>query len=241
MYNSLNATYGPQSQTSFQFGTLSQKEANLNVDFTYPVNVGFFSPLTLAWGAEYRKETYGQTAGDVQSYGGGPLRQSAAALHADDAGRLRAVPYTRRVPSFSARQPVALLHRSQGPGASGYGGTSPTYAGSWSQWSWGVYGDAEADITQQLSVGVAGRYEHYNTFGGSFVYKVNAHLQDHAADLDPRNGRHRLPRAVAWPVARRDPDHQLRRGQPGADRHLSGRQPDLAIFRRDDAQARKVA
>jgi iron complex outermembrane receptor protein len=60
------------------------------------------------------------------------------------------------------------------PGASGYGGTSPTYAGSWSQWSWGVYGDAEADITQQLSMGVAGRYEHYNTFGGSFVYKVNA-------------------------------------------------------------------
>ena len=28
MYNSLSPTYGPHSQTSFQFGTLSQKERN---------------------------------------------------------------------------------------------------------------------------------------------------------------------------------------------------------------------
>jgi iron complex outermembrane receptor protein len=32
-----------------------------------------------------------------------------------------------------------------------------------------VYGDAEADITDKLSMGLAGRYEHYKTFGGSFV------------------------------------------------------------------------
>ena len=72
MNHSLSPSYGPLSQTSFLFGTLSQKEKNLNADFTYPVNLGLFSPVTLAWGAEYRKETYGQTAGDVQSYGGGP-------------------------------------------------------------------------------------------------------------------------------------------------------------------------
>jgi len=69
--------------------------------------------------------------------------------------------------------PASCVIPGRSPGASGYGGTSPTYAGSWSQWSWGVYGDAEADITDRLSMGVAGRYEHYNTFGGSFVYKVN--------------------------------------------------------------------
>ena len=44
MYNSLNASYGPLSQTSFQFGTLSQKETNLNADFTYPVNLGLVQP-----------------------------------------------------------------------------------------------------------------------------------------------------------------------------------------------------
>ena len=158
MYDSLSPTYGPQSQTSFQFGTLSQKEANANLDMTYPVNLGLASPLTLAWGAEYRKETYGATAGDVQSYGAGPFASPQ--------------------PLFDLVSPGVYAYSGttipgRAPGASGYGGTSPTYAGSWSQWSWGIYGDAEADVTDKLSMGVAGRYEHYNTFGGSFVYKVN--------------------------------------------------------------------
>ena len=157
MYDSLSPTYGPASQTSFQFGTLSQKERNANLDFTYPVNVGFFSPLTLAWGGEYRKEIYGQSAGDPQSYGAGPF---AAPQNIYVEGPPGVFSFVRTI---AGRQ----------PGASGYGGTSPTYAGSWSQWSWGVYGAAEADITEALSMGIAGRYEHYNTFGGSFVYKVN--------------------------------------------------------------------
>jgi iron complex outermembrane receptor protein len=157
MYSSENASFGPLSQTSFQFGTLSQKEKNANLDMTYPVNLGFFSPLTLAWGLEYRKETYGSTEGDVQSYSGGPY----------------AVPH----PLFAETAPGVFTQvgttATKSPGASGYGGTSPTYAGSWSDWSWGAYGDAEADLTDKLSVGLAGRYEHYNSFGGSFVYKAN--------------------------------------------------------------------
>lgn len=158
MYDSLSPTYGPASQTSFQFGTLSQKEANANLDMTYPVNLGLASPLTLAWGAEYRRETYGSSAGDAQSYGAGPFASPQPL-------------YNEVSPGVFAYSGTTIPGRA--PGASGYGGTSPTYAGSWSQWSWGIYGDAEADVTQKLSVGVAGRYEHYNTFGGSFVYKVN--------------------------------------------------------------------
>ncbi|MFL6759542.1 TonB-dependent receptor plug domain-containing protein [Sphingomonas sp.] len=175
MNHSLSATYGPLSQTSFQFGTLSQKEQNLNADFTYPIEAGLFTPITLAWGAEYRKETYGQTPGDVQSYGAGPYAAQTLYMQTSP-GVYAPVPYTAAAcPSFSATaSPVPTFCTvNQGPGASGYGGTSPTYAGSWDQWSWGVYGDAEADITDQLSMGIAGRYEHYNTFGGSFVYKVN--------------------------------------------------------------------
>jgi iron complex outermembrane receptor protein len=157
MYDSLNASYGNLSQTSFEFGTLSQKEKNLNLDMTYPVDAGLFSPVTLAWGAEYRKETYGQSEGDPQSYGAGPF---AAPQNIYVEGPPGVYTFVRTIAGRS-------------PGASGYGGTSPTYAGSWSQWNWGVYGGAEADITEALSMGVAGRYEHYNTFGGSFVYKVN--------------------------------------------------------------------
>lgn len=178
MFSSLSPTYGPASQTSFQFGQLSQKEANLNLDMTYPVNLGLYSPVTLAWGAEYRKETYGQSAGDAQSYGAGPFAAPQPLFDLVSPGVYTPTPYTAATcPSFSATAnpvPASCVIPGRSPGASGYGGTSPQAAGSWSQKSWGVYGDVEADITQQLSMGVAGRYEHYNTFGGSFVYKVNA-------------------------------------------------------------------
>jgi iron complex outermembrane receptor protein len=180
MKQSLNTTYGPQSQLEFQFGTLSQKEHNLNADFTYPVNLGLFSPVTLAWGAEYRKETYGSTAGDVQSYSGGPFVAPQPLYNLVSPGNYTPTPFSSTPFASGGLGCSAALSTTQciiagrSPGASGYGGTSPTYAGEWSQWSWGVYGDAEADVTQQLSVGLAGRYEHYNTFGGSFVYKANA-------------------------------------------------------------------
>ena len=178
MYDSLSPSYGPMSQTSFQFGQLSQKEKNLNADFTYPLNVGFFSPLTVAWGAEYRKETYGQSAGDAQSYGAGPYAGSQALYTLVSPGVFIPTPYTQATcPVYSATAnpvPSSCVIGGRSPGASGYGGTSPQAAGNWSQSSWAVYGDLEADVTNALSMGVAGRYEHYNTFGGSFVYKVNA-------------------------------------------------------------------
>ncbi len=178
MNSSLSPTYGPDSQTSFKFGTLSQRERNLNADFTYPVDLNLASPVTLAWGAEYRKEIYGQSEGDPQSYGAGPFAGPQALFDEVSPGVFVPTPFTALdCPVFSATAdpvPTSCVIGGRAPGASGYGGTSPTYAGSWSQWSWGVYGDAEADITDALSMGVAGRYEHYNTFGGSFVYKVNA-------------------------------------------------------------------
>ena len=177
MYSSLSPTYGPATQTSFKFGTLSQRERNANLDFTYPLEVGLASPLTLAWGGEYRKEIYGQSEGDPQSYGAGPFASPQVLFDEVSPGVFAPTPYVAG--SFCANAPagdpppLTCVIPGRAPGASGYGGTSPTYAGSWSQWSWGVYGDAEADITDQLSMGLAGRYEHYNTFGGSFVYKLN--------------------------------------------------------------------
>lgn len=168
MNQSENASYGPESQTEFQFGTLSQKERNANLDMTYPVNLGLASPVTLAWGAEYRKEIYGSTEGDLQSYSGGPYAV-AHPLYTETSPGVFALVGT----STDCTVAGAVCTAVKSPGASGYGGTSPTYAGSWSDWSWGVYGDVEADITQALSMGVAGRYEHYQSFGGSFVYKVN--------------------------------------------------------------------
>ena len=62
-------------------------------------------------------------------------------------------------------------------GASGYGGVSPTQAGTWSQNNVAFYGGAETDILDNWTVGIAGRYEHYNTFGSAKVGKINTRFE----------------------------------------------------------------
>ena len=158
MTNSLNQSYGPLSQTEFQFGTLSQKELNVNLDLSYPVEAGLASPITLSAGAEYRRETYGATEGDLQSYGAGPYA-------AQDL-------YVQTGPTTYVRDTVTPTVNFS-PAASGYGGTSPASAGNFSQKNIAVYVGAETDLSEAFSVGLAGRYENYNTFGSTFVGKFN--------------------------------------------------------------------
>jgi iron complex outermembrane receptor protein len=159
MTNSLNASFGPQSQTSFKFGSLIQKELNVNLDLSYPIEAGFASPVTLSAGAEFRKETYQATEGDLQSYAAGPFASQ----------RL----YVQTTPGVYVRDTVTPTVNF-GPAASGYGGTSPASAGSFTQKNIAVYVGAETDLTDALSVGAAGRFEDYNTFGSTFVGKFNA-------------------------------------------------------------------
>lgn len=156
MFDSLSPSYGPDSQTSFKFGSLIQKETNLNADFVYSLDAGLSSPVTIAFGAEYRKETYTATEGDPQSYGIGPYYSQA--LYVETAPGVFAADSTVNMPV----------------GASGYGGTSPDAAASYSQHNIAGYLSVEADLTDTFSVGVAGRYEDYNTFGSTTVGKVNA-------------------------------------------------------------------
>lgn len=157
MTGSLSASFGPQSQTSFNFGKQIQSEQTLNLDLTYPIEVGFASPITLSGGAEYRRERYETTAGDLQSYAAGPFASQ--------------IIYNQTAPGVYA---PAGITASQSPAASGYGGTSPTFANVSTQTNYAVYIGAEADITQAFTVGLAGRYENYNTFGGIVVGKANA-------------------------------------------------------------------
>ena len=158
MYDSISPSYGPLSQTSFKFGNLIQKENDANLDLSYDVEAGLASPLTISGGAETRKETFEATAGDPQSYGAGPFATSYPL-------------YTQTSPGVYAATGTSTNAFS--PAASGYGGTSPTYAGSHSQNSYGVYLDLEADITKTFSAGFATRLEHYASFGSDTVYKLN--------------------------------------------------------------------
>lgn len=70
---SINPSLGRLSPTSFEPGTLTQEETSLNVDFVKPLDTAALaSPLNLAFGFEYRDETYKIGAGDPASREVGP-------------------------------------------------------------------------------------------------------------------------------------------------------------------------
>jgi iron complex outermembrane receptor protein len=67
---SINPSLGATSPTSFEPGTLTQEESGVNLDF---VKTFDNSPLNLAFGAEWRRETYEIDKGDAASIAVGPV------------------------------------------------------------------------------------------------------------------------------------------------------------------------
>lgn len=68
--NSLNASLGPTSQTSFDAGQLRNRQTLFNADVAKYFEWSL--PTTVAFGAEYREETYSIVAGETASYVLGP-------------------------------------------------------------------------------------------------------------------------------------------------------------------------
>ncbi|GAB3358928.1 TonB-dependent receptor plug domain-containing protein [Lysobacter tyrosinilyticus] len=73
LINSINPSLGRLSPTSFEPGILTQLERGANLDFTYPwQNDMFASPINVAFGGEWREETYKIGEGDPASFLVGP-------------------------------------------------------------------------------------------------------------------------------------------------------------------------
>ena len=74
IFNTINASLGPDTPTSFRPRDYIQTEVAANLDFSHAMEVGgLASPLGLAWGAEWRQETFESVAGDEASYVVGPF------------------------------------------------------------------------------------------------------------------------------------------------------------------------
>ncbi len=67
--NTVNASLGPDTPTTFDPGSYIQDELNVNFDVVYPLS----DAITLAAGAEYRDETFEIEAGQIESWSFGPL------------------------------------------------------------------------------------------------------------------------------------------------------------------------
>ena len=139
IFNTINASLGPDSPTSFEPGSYIQYERNLNVDFNYPLKVAAFaSDLNIASGFEYREEKFEAEIGDDASFQVGPLVGQG----------------------FSV-------------GSNGFPGFGPQVADDFSRDNIAGYLDLEANITDTVLIGAAGRVERFNDFGSTTNGKLS--------------------------------------------------------------------
>ena len=94
--NTVNASYGPETPTSFRQRDFVQEDLQVNLAMAYPVRTGLFrSPVNVAWGAEWRQETFESVAGDPYANSVGPYASQGFSIGAngdpgigpEDAGR----------------------------------------------------------------------------------------------------------------------------------------------------------
>ena len=161
--DSINPSLGPQSPTSFNDGKFVQRETTFNVDLSYPWTVpGLASPVSVAGGLEWHDENYQQILGDQPSYIAGPYSSQPLYTCAG----------TVCTPVMTTGAKPTQVFATQSSASNGYGGISASVDAS--QINYAAYLDLEADVFQNLTLGLAGRQEHYDSFGSTTLGKFSA-------------------------------------------------------------------
>ncbi len=153
--NSSNGTLGVATPRSFNAGTLGFAQNTTNLDFSkFDENV--FQGLNMAFGAEYKVETYEIVAGEESSFTSYDINGNAV----------------------NSITPDSLLVRNNftgaplGGGAQVFRGYDPNNAVKESRNNISLYADFEADLSENWLLSLAGRYENYSDFGSTFNYKL---------------------------------------------------------------------
>jgi len=149
IFNTVNASLGPNTPTFFDPGAYIQKDNNFNADFFYGIaNDMFASDIGLAFGFEHRSESFTIVQGDDASFAIGPLSSPSLA--------------------FPGGQGFASS-------SNGFGGFTPASAGETTQKNYAVYGEIETELTDFFTLQGAVRYEDfYDSFGDTLNWKVGA-------------------------------------------------------------------
>ncbi len=140
--NTVNASLGPQTPVKFNPGAYRQVDQNLNLDLAYPLEVGFYSPINIAGGFEYRDERFIVTEGDRKSFEIGPLFDQGFSI-----------------------------------GSNGFPGFGYDQEGSFTRRNLAGYLDLESDIFSRWRVGLAGRTEHFDSFGTTATAKASTRVK----------------------------------------------------------------
>ena len=131
--------------THYEIGVYTETDRVVNLDLAKAFNTGAFDgPLHVAFGMEYRDETFAIEAGDRNSYFVDTNLENGLAAQGFDIG------------------------------SNGAPGFRPSDAGENTVSAWGAYLDLESDVSEALLLGGALRYENYADFGDTFDGKVTA-------------------------------------------------------------------
>ncbi len=151
--NTVNPSLGSATPNNFELGSYIQLEKNFNADLSYPIDVGFYSDLNVAAGFEWREEQFEARIGQVESWETGVLAEPFALEN--DVGD--------------------IIEGTQGfgIGANGFSGFSPQVAGTWDRSNIAFYVDMEADVTENLILGAALRWEDFSDFGSTTNFKIS--------------------------------------------------------------------
>lgn len=144
IFDTFNPSLGPESPTSFYAGSLEGRELSANLDLGYALEAGLASPINIAFGLEYRRESFLIGLGDTASYSQG-IYAAQTVRRPDNT-------------TFLVTHPV---------GSNGFPGYGPTSVVDKSRGSYAGYLDVEADVSDQLTLGAAVRYERFDDFGGT--------------------------------------------------------------------------
>lgn len=138
--NTLNASLGPASPTSFHTFTSSFEQWTTNLDVSRQFQVLGGRDLTVAAGGEYRWERYRTRVGDIDAYRAGGYVYPAG--YGNLAGRAATV------------------------GAQGAVVLDPSDEANISRANYAAYLDLSLDVTDKFFVAAAGRYEDYDDAAG---------------------------------------------------------------------------
>ncbi|QNE05956.1 TonB-dependent receptor plug domain-containing protein [Croceicoccus marinus] len=168
--NTINPSLGPDSPTSFKPGDLINDEFQLQADFVMPFDVGLAGDLNFGFGATYFEEGYELVEGEPLSYAAGPYSSADPWGFCTDDGM--ATPSGAAIPGLDCSDGDDPVYTVVGVGSNGFPGYSPDFSGTYDRHSYALYGDLSADVTENLFLQGALRYEDYSDFGTELIYKV---------------------------------------------------------------------
>lgn len=146
--NTLNATLGVKSKTSFDAGGHSLLQNTTGFNATR--NFNFLGGLNLAFGSEYRYEKFNIIKGEEASYAMYDINGNVVTANTDS--------------SLLVTNPLSGEIR---PGGSqGFPGYSTEFGKS--RTNFAAYVDSELDATRNWMLGAALRFENYSDFGSTF-------------------------------------------------------------------------